>query len=133
MNHTESGLQVGGIVRRWVAIRNADTENNREASLFPALSNPKQKMEARPLAPKGDVVSKALKKHLKEIAEKHGVHFVDISLVGMRSLRRGGANAMREAGISDEEIKLHGRWTSDCFRKYFERSAEDRLRATPGF
>ena len=102
-------------------------------SVFRFIPHPNQKMEARPLAPKGDAMSQALKKHLKEIAEKHGVHFVDISLVGMRSLRRGGANAMREAGISDEEIKLHGRWTSDCFRKYFERSAEDRLRATPGF
>ena len=34
------------------------------------------------------------------------------------SLRSGGASAMWDAGFSAEEIKLRGRWASDCWRRY---------------
>ena len=34
------------------------------------------------------------------------------------SLRKGGACTAARAGLSDEMIKMLGRWTSDCFRRY---------------
>jgi integrase len=40
------------------------------------------------------------------------------SLYAGHSFRRGGATAARQAGLSDDEIKQLGRWTSETFRIY---------------
>ena len=44
------------------------------------------------------------------------------------SLRRGGATAMAEAGISGREIQRQGRWKSEAFMRYIEAS-ETTIRA----
>ena len=35
------------------------------------------------------------------------------------SMRRGGAQALFDAGISERDIQVYGRWRSWCFRLYF--------------
>ena len=45
--------------------------------------------------------------------------------------RRGAATSAREAGLTDEEIELLGRWKSDSYRLYIETSTAHILTATP--
>ncbi|ETP42264.1 hypothetical protein F442_10823, partial [Phytophthora nicotianae P10297] len=42
----------------------------------------------------------------------------DSSKFGTHSFRAGGVTALYEAGCDDSTIKLHGRWSSDCFQRY---------------
>jgi hypothetical protein len=50
------------------------------------------------------------------------------------SFRRGGATAMKLAGVSDSVIQQQGRWKSDAYRVYFDRqnNLDVRLLATQG-
>jgi integrase len=52
--------------------------------------------------------------------------------VAGHSFRRGGATAMWRAGISEAEIKAHGRWESDAYKQYldFEHAGEAQWRPT---
>lgn len=43
------------------------------------------------------------------------------------SLRRGGATALIRAGVSTHEIQVQGRWVSDCWKLYAERSPSQLL------
>jgi hypothetical protein len=58
-----------------------------------------------------DVVAK----HLSEAAVAKGAPQGAASVISMRS---GGASAMWDAGMSSEEIKRRGRWSSDCYQIY---------------
>jgi hypothetical protein len=42
------------------------------------------------------------------------------------SFRRGAATWAASQGIDADTIKLLGCWTSDCYRRYVDRSAADR-------
>jgi hypothetical protein len=46
------------------------------------------------------------------------------------SFRRGAATWAARNGVSNETIQLLGRWTSDCFRRYVDRSAAERRSIT---
>lgn len=46
------------------------------------------------------------------------------------SLRRGGATALIRAGVSPELVQLQGRWRSDAYRLYVQRSSEQLLAIT---
>ena len=43
---------------------------------------------------------------------------IDPDLVGVHSLRAGGAMALKLQGVSDTTIKKQGRWTSMTFLQY---------------
>ena len=58
-----------------------------------------------------DVVAK----HLSEAAVAKGAPQGAASVISTRS---GGASAMWDAGMSSEEIKRRGRWSSDCYQIY---------------
>ena len=58
-----------------------------------------------------DVVAK----HLAEAAVALGAPPGAASVI---SLRSGGASALWDAGATAEEIKLRGRWSSDCYQIY---------------
>ena len=47
---------------------------------------------------------------------------LDLSSISAHSLRRGGATAAANAGISLEEIKEHGWWKSDAVLAYIRKS-----------
>lgn len=50
-----------------------------------------------------------------------GLHLCgfDPDLIGVHSLRSGGAMAMKLAGTNDTTIQKHGRWTSMTFLQYY--------------
>ena len=55
---------------------------------------------------------------------------INVKDYASHSMRRGGANAMKEAGWPPERIQEHGRWTSDCYKRYLERAAGERAELT---
>jgi hypothetical protein len=44
----------------------------------------------------------------------------DASRYAGHSFRRGGATALKVAGVADSDIKRQGRWSSDAYRAYFD-------------
>ncbi|PNH10171.1 hypothetical protein TSOC_003112 [Tetrabaena socialis] len=52
---------------------------------------------------------------------------MNLGLFSAHSLRRGGAIAAAEAGVSRELLKLHGRWRSDAVDAYLQASLATRL------
>ena len=52
---------------------------------------------------------------LRRVAQEVGLPKKSLSVI---SLRSGGASAMWDAGFSAEEIKMRGRWSSDCWKRY---------------
>ena len=48
----------------------------------------------------------------------------DIANVNTHSFRIGGATAASSAGISDSQIQILGRWSSDTYRRYLRLSDE---------
>ena len=58
--------------------------------------------------------SKRLKKALQQIG-------VDSSRYDTHSGRIGGATMMWQAGVQPEEIKMYGRWSSECWTYYCRR------------
>jgi integrase len=44
----------------------------------------------------------------------------DVSNYAGHSFRRGGASALKLAGVADSVIQRHGRWTSDAFLAYLD-------------
>ena len=57
------------------------------------------------------------------VTRKYVVSFMLVSLRGAcglntHSFRIGGASAAASAGVPDSVIKIMGRWSSDCYRRY---------------
>lgn len=50
---------------------------------------------------------------VRELVKEAFSGFIDIKLIGVHSLRSGGATAAANAGIADRLFKRHGRWSSD--------------------
>ena len=125
---TKSGTKIGETVRRWVEYRRRQGATARDA-LFTAWDKDKQEMTGRAVDVKGQAMAKQLKKHLKDMSEAFHMN-LKVDQYGSHSLRRGGANAMKEAGWPPERIQEHGRWTSDCYKRYLERGAGERLEVT---
>ena len=47
----------------------------------------------------------------------------DITLLGLHSLRSGGASQASRSGISDRLIKKHGRWVSETAKNLYIRES----------
>ena len=64
----------------------------------------------------GDLITRDhVIKFLRVCLKKVGL---DSSLFSGHSFRRGGAQSLADAGVSDEILKVVGRWRSDAFRLY---------------
>lgn len=61
------------------------------------------------------VVQAALRNDLQRL----GINPLGYSL---HSIRKGAAQHAKDSGIRDDQIQVLGRWTSECFKKYFEYS-----------
>ena len=55
---------------------------------------------------------------------------IDAHAYSGHSFRRGGASFMARCGLSDHWIMTHGRWKSDCYRRYIDLGVMHRLLAT---
>ncbi len=78
------------------------------------------------------VVTARLRELLRALQAEFPQLGLRTELFSARSLRRGGAIAMAEAGVSRELIKLHGRWRSDAVEAYLQPSLATRLSAVSG-
>uniref|UniRef100_A0A7S0X2R7 Tyr recombinase domain-containing protein n=1 Tax=Mantoniella antarctica TaxID=81844 RepID=A0A7S0X2R7_9CHLO len=125
---TESGVNIGNIVKRWVDARTANGASP-EDKLFTAWNKKENKMSNRPLEAKGEALAQQFRRHLQRMARDCNLD-INVKDYAAHSFRRGGANALKEQGATPMEIQEHGRWTSECYRRYLERTAQERLRLT---
>ncbi len=96
-------------VRAWLAYELSLTPASRADSDLPAFQ----------LHPAGGapVSIPAFGRFLKLVADR--LHLDPASFSG-HSFRRGGATALFQAGVPESQIKAHGRWKSDAFRRYID-------------
>ena len=115
---------------RWIAARRRLGAHGGEA-FFTAWDKASNSLTRNPLEVKGEALVQPFKRQLKAMSAAFGMG-PRVEEYGSHSLRIGGANAMKESGVPAALIQEHGRWTSDCYKRYLERSAEERLSLTRG-
>lgn len=126
---TRTGIEVGRILSEWIEARRAAGARDGDP-LFTAWDKARRVMTDKGFASK-DALSVQFRRHLVRM-DKALALGLDVRLYAAHSLRRGGANAMKEAGAAPVQIQEHGRWSSECYRRYLERTAEERLQLTAG-
>jgi integrase len=132
---TTSGVDVAAVVERWLARRGGAAGD----PLFTAWKHPRAtgnwrgtgEMSNEALDGRGAALVEQFKAHIRGAHAAGRTQFSAEGYSG-HSLRRGGATAMRSAGLSPEEIQAHGRWTSDCYKRYLARTAAERLAISHG-
>ena len=68
---------------------------------------------------------------VRELAKEAFAEFIDPNIIGVHSLRAGGASAAANAGIPDRLFKRHGRWMSDKAKdRYIKDNLEERLKVS---
>ena len=73
------------------------------------------------------LVTDQLRARLQEVMLGQPEVRADLRSLSSHSLRKGGATAAANAGVSEDEIKAHGRWKSDAVKGYIRRSVALRL------
>ena len=134
---TASGTKIREIVDRWLATRHVLSGGAAapDAALFTTWQRggpppARGHMTAQGMAAggKGQALVEMFKTYLQHMV-------ADGSLTGDdahqqytgHSLRRGGATALYNAGWTAEEIIAHGRWTSEAYRIYLERTDTQKM------
>ena len=134
---TSSGTTIQKIVTRWLSSRHALSGGAaaQDAPFFTAWRRggappARGHMTADGLAPhtKGQALVEMFQTYLKEMVADNTLQGpeADQPFTG-HSLRRGGATALYNAGWTAEEIMAHGRWTSDAYRIYLERTEAEKM------
>ena len=133
---TASGMHIREIVQRWLATRHELDGGAAppDGPLFTAWQRggaapARGRMTARALAPtaKGQALVEMFKLYLGQMVADGTLQGEDaVQPYTGHSLRRGGATALYHAGWTAEEIIAHGRWTSEAYRIYLERTVEQR-------
>jgi hypothetical protein len=72
-------------------------------------------------------VTERLRARLMEVMLVRPELRVNLTGLSSHSLRKGGATAAANAGVSEEEIKAHGRWKSDAVKFYIRQSPVVRM------
>ena len=68
----------------------------------------------------GEAVNKLLKKLVAQTVGRHGLLMSSGAHYSSHSLRRGGAQYLRDRGVPKELVKIMGRWRSDAVDAYFD-------------
>ena len=131
---TANGVDVLGILQDWLACLPPD--NN--TPLLPALQPDGRFVcvdgRLSALSHASNAVSKRIQKIVKravELAQECGWDVpIEATHYTSHSLRRGGRNALREAGISRELRQIFGRWASEAGDIYDEWSIAETLSLT---
>ena len=91
-----------------------------DLSLFRGLNSVKTKTRMRK--------SKISYTRVKELVKEAFVDSMDVNLIGVQSLRAGGASSSANNGSPDRLFKRHGRWSSENAKDgYIKDRLEDRL------
>jgi integrase len=73
----------------------------------------------KPYAADGGAIAEALKRLVEQTARRHGLRGVHGKDFSGHSLRRGGAQILRDRGVPRDLVKAQGRWRSDAVDVYF--------------
>lgn len=117
---TSSGIRVKETVARWLG---AGRRGGAKEPLFTKWHRRGRYMTAEAVQAKGRAMVEGMRRHIQGMFEYYGMQTPSGSYSG-HSLRRGGATALFLAGWSPEEIQKHGRWSSDCYKRYLERTGQ---------
>lgn len=129
---TRSNIEVGRALREYLAARDETLGDGEELPLFPAWEFKKRRLGRRHLNSKGKALADSLRRTIQEANEMlkpRGGGFEE-KYFSTHSLRRGGATAMADAGVEARLVQAHGRWTSDCYKRYMEMAVEERRSAS---
>lgn len=126
---TAGGVPVWRVMRRYLRARDEALGGEGSLPLFPRWDFQRRTLGTQFLAGKGEALNAAMKKHIKRVNQQYGLK-LDPGLYASHSMRRGGATAMHAAGVPAQDIQAHGRWSSDCYRRYLEPSMKRRALAT---
>lgn len=74
----------------------------------------------RPYAHKGDGIVTRLRRLMVELDATHHLGLGDVKQYAGHSLRRGGAQALRDVGVPREVIMAQGRWRSSAVDVYLD-------------
>ena len=77
----------------------------------------------------GEAINVMLKRVVSSTIERYELKRPDVRTYTSHSLRRGGAQYLRDKGVTRELIKLMGRWKSDAVDDYLKTAAEKTRRA----
>ena len=125
---TDSGYDIGKRVQAWLDRRWRMGARGKDP-VFTAWDKSAGQMTHRAVDAKGQALAAQLKRHLAGMAAQFHMD-INVKDYASHSMRRGGANAMKEAGWAPERIQEHGRWTSDCYKRYLERAEGERTELT---
>ena len=110
-----SALGVVGVMRRLKEL----AQEPEKGAVFTAR-RPKTTEAATQAEP---LTTDTMRARLRKTLQQIGV--TDVDLFGFHSFRRGGATASHLGQVSERQIMVHGRWRSDCVRKYMYLTAQD--------
>ena len=87
-----------------------------KARFFRNVGNPK----GAAWAENGEAVNRLLKRVVEQTVKRHGLVRPTVGDYSSHSMRRGGAQYLRDQGVSREMIKIMGRWRSDAVDAYLD-------------
>ena len=88
-----------------------------------AVFTAKQPVSVEEAASLQALTTDTMRARLRKTLQQIGVQ--EVELFGFHSFRRGGATAAHLGQVSERQIMVHGRWKSDCVRKYMYLTAQD--------
>jgi hypothetical protein len=125
---TRSGIKVGQLVQALVDIRRASGAAP-DAPLFTAWDLDTHTLSSRSIS-SGQALAKRLQVYLSALHADFPNLPVHPGAYGMHSLRRGGATAAWEGGVSRDKIMAHGRWSSSAVDRYLVATSLVKLSVT---
>ena len=125
---TRSGIAIRDTVERWAKVWRGKA--GAETPFFTRFKHwregGKPGMTKEGLGNKGEAMVSGMRRHIEGLEEATGKDYSKGRRYTGHSLRRGGASELQRQGWKPIDIQAHGRWTSDCYKRYLERSRRDR-------
>ena len=114
------GIPLASLWREHVAelFRSGLTEDDR------AFRDCGPKARGRAWASDGEALSALVKRLVKAVKDAPGTGLLAEGNYSAHSLRRGGAQYLRDQGIPKELVKLQGRWRSNAIDAYYKTAAK---------
>lgn len=131
---TATGINILGICQAWLEELPTDPDTPFFPALTPQGTFVLQDGTLVQLSHKSKHVSTRVKwivDQARQYANDLGAAVpIEASLYSSHSLRRGGRNALREAGVGRDLRQIFGRWASEVGDSYDQWSTEEKLRLT---
>ena len=121
---TRTGIEIRDTVERWAKV--GREKGRMETPFFTKFKHWRQggtpKMTQEGLANKGEAMVSSMRRHIEGLEKARGKSYTEGLRYTGHSLRRGGASELERQGWRPTDIQAHGRWTSDCYKRYLEKT-----------